>query len=79
MKKVATPSFRFVVTGTGFTPRTAVTINGAPWASVAYKSSTKLVIQGGASLKSAVPKNTPATFTFANPGIPPATVVWQWP
>ncbi|MEW5764768.1 MAG: serine protease [Acidobacteriota bacterium] len=79
MKKVSTPSFRFVVTGTHFTPHTTVTINGAAWSSVAYKSSTKLVIQGGADLKSQVPKNTPATFTFANPGIPATTFVWQWP
>ncbi len=73
------PSFRFVVTGTHFTPSTTVAINGAAWTSVAYKSSTKLVIKGGAALKSEVPKNTPATFTFANPGIPPTSLVWQWP
>ncbi|MEW6757166.1 MAG: trypsin-like peptidase domain-containing protein [Acidobacteriota bacterium] len=79
MKKVATPSFRFVVTGTHFTPSTTVAIDGAAWTSVTYKSSTKLVIKGGAALKSEVPKNTPATFTFANPGIPPASFVWQWP
>ncbi len=79
MKKAGSP-FRFIVIGSNFQSGIQVFIGGdaAPWASVAYKSTTKLVIKGGKTLKTKVPKGTPTVFTFKNTDGGSATYTFSW-
>jgi PKD repeat protein len=73
------PPFRLVVKGSNLQDGIQVSINGTRWTNVAWKSTTKIVIKGGASLKAAVPKGTPTTFTFGNPDGGTTTVSnWSW-
>lgn len=71
--------FRFVVTGSNLQSGIQVFIEGQLWSQVTWKNTGKVVIKGGASLKAAVPKDTPRTFRFLNPDGGEATVVFQWP
>jgi hypothetical protein len=78
MAKMGNP-FRIVVFGSNLQDPVAVTINGVPWGSVAWKSTSKIVLKGGQSLKQAVPKGIPTDFTFANPdGVTTGVVSWSW-
>jgi len=78
IRKMGSP-FRFVVTGTNLQDGIKVYISGTQWMDLAWKSTTKIVIKGGASLKALVPPNTPVTFTFINPDGGTATISnWSW-
>ena len=78
MAKMGSP-FRIVVFGSNLQDPVAVTINGAPWGSVVWKSTSKIVLKGGKSLKQAVPKGVPTDFTFTNPdGVSTGVVSWNW-
>ncbi|MGC8724223.1 MAG: PKD domain-containing protein [Acidobacteriota bacterium] len=73
------PPFRLVVKGSDLQNGIHVFINGTQWTNTAWKSTNKIVIKGGASLKALVPKNTPVTLTFVNPDGGTATVNgWTW-
>jgi hypothetical protein len=50
----------------------------APWSSVTWKSTTKVVIKGGSSLKAKVPKGTPTAFRFVNPDGGETTFTFTW-
>ncbi len=71
--------FRFVVKGSNLQEGIRVYINGTEWNTLTRKSAVKVVLKGGAALKAALPKNTPATLRFVNPDGGEATLVWQWP
>ncbi len=80
LMKVGNP-FRIVVHGTNLQPGAKAYINSSvsEWNSLAWKSTSKMVIKGGAALKTAVPKGTPTTVTFVNPDGGTATVTgWAW-
>lgn len=73
--------FRISVSGSNLQKGIKVYLNGnsAPWNPTVWKSTTKVVIKGGATLKTAVPKDTPTDFTFVNPDGGTATVTgWSW-
>ncbi len=70
--------FRFVVTGSNLQPGIQVYIDGQLWNNALRKSSTKLIIKGGASLKAAVPKETPKPVRFVNPDGGEITVLFYW-
>ncbi len=73
------PPFRLVVKGSNLQDGIQVSLNGTQWTDTDWKSVTKIVIKGGASLKAAVPKDTPVTFTFVNPDGGTATLSnWSW-
>ncbi len=60
--------FRLKVMGGNFGSGIQVFIGGSssPYANVAYKSSTKLLLQGGGTLKALFPKGTPVLITLVN-------------
>jgi len=78
MAKKANP-FRFIATGTNLQNGIRVFINGTEWTNVSWKSTSKIVLKGGAALKTAVPKDTPADFVFQNPDGGTQSLTWQWP
>lgn len=61
------PPFRLIAKGNNLQNGIHVLINGTQWTNTAWKSTTKIVIKGGAALKAVIPKNTPVTLTFVNP------------
>jgi hypothetical protein len=71
--------FRFVVNGSNLQSGIRVYINGTEWNTLTRKNASKVVLKGGAALKAALPKNTPATLRFVNPDGGEATLPWQWP
>ncbi len=71
--------FRIVAAGGNIEAGIQIYINGSLWSNTSWKSTAKLVLKGGASLKSAVPPNTPTQFTFVNPDGGSLTKTWQWP
>ena len=78
LTKLGSP-FRIVAAGGNIQSGMKVYINGSLWANTSWKSTAKLVLKGSASLKSAVPPNTPTQFTFVNPDGGSVTKTWQWP
>jgi hypothetical protein len=77
MKKLSQP-FRIKVEGSGFQPGIRVRINGADWTDVRLKGAGRLLIEGGAALKSAVPKDTLIHFEFVNPDGQSTSLEWSW-
>jgi PKD repeat protein len=79
MKKAGSP-FRFIVMGSNFQSGIQVFIGGdaTPWATVTQKGTTKLVIKGGKTLKTKVPKGTPTVFTFKNTDGGSADYTFSW-
>ncbi len=79
MAKAGNP-FRLTFSGLNLQSGIQVTIgsDAQPWGQVQWKSNTKVVLKGGSSLKAAVPKGQPTTFTFVNPdgGRSTFTAVW---
>ncbi|MEW5765066.1 MAG: PKD domain-containing protein [Acidobacteriota bacterium] len=71
--------FRFVVAGSNFQSGIQVFIEGQPWTQIKWKNSGQVLLKGGASLKAAVPKNTPRAIRFLNPDGGEVTVNFQWP
>jgi hypothetical protein len=78
LQKAGSP-FRIRVSGSNLRSELQVFVNGAPWSQLSWKSESKLVLKGGATLKAAVPKGTPTEFRFVNPDGGETTVTWQWP
>ena len=78
MQKLGNP-FRISVVGSNLKNGIKVFINGSEWTNVSWKSENKIILKGGKSLKSAVPKNTPTNFLFVNPDGGETMVNWQWP
>jgi hypothetical protein len=76
MKKLGQP-FRINVEGAGFQDGVRVRINGADWPGVRWKSTSRLVLEGGAALKAAVPKGVSTRFEFVNPDGQSASVEWS--
>ena len=71
--------FRLVVNGSNLQNGMAVYVNSRFWSRPNWKNASKVVIQGGASLKALVPKGTPTYFTFLNPDGGTTTVTgWSW-
>ena len=66
IKKVS-PPFHLVVSGSNLQNGIQVLINGTAWPNVAWKKSTKILINGGASLKNAVPKGATTVIQLVNP------------
>lgn len=77
VKKMGSP-FRLVVRGSNLQQGVVVTVNGAPWPSVKWKSTAKVVVAGGGSLKAVLPKGVPNTLVFTNPDGGAATVAFTW-
>jgi hypothetical protein len=77
MKKVA-PPFTIVVLGSNFQSGMQVFINGTQWTNTLYKTSAKIKLLGGASLKVVVPRGVPTQFRFVNPDGGETTTTWQW-
>lgn len=73
-----TNPFRFVVQGSNLQNGIKVYINGSQWSTVTWKNTSKIVIKGGASLKSSVPKGVSKQFRFVNPDGGAATMTWNW-
>jgi DNA-binding beta-propeller fold protein YncE len=78
MTKLGSP-FRISVAGSNLQAGMHIYINGSLWSYTSWKSTGKIVLKGGTSLKSAVPSNTPTQFTFVNPDGGSVTKTWQWP
>jgi PKD repeat protein len=70
--------FGIKVTGSNLQNGIRVFINGTEWTNVQWKSTSKVKILGGASLKAVVPKGTTRTFRFLNPGGGEATMTWGY-
>lgn len=66
IKAVNGPPFTLVCTGSNLQNGIRVTINGTQWTGVLWKTTSKVKLTGS-TLKTAVPKGTPTTFTFVNP------------
>ncbi len=77
IKKAPNP-FRLVVTGSNLQDGIQVSINGSPYGDVKWKNTGKLIMKGGKSLKSLVPKGASTTFTFVNPDQGTVTYSWSW-
>ncbi len=77
IKKVA-PPFKLVVTGDNLQNGIKVYINETEWTSVAWKSTGKIQLKGGAALKAAVPKGVTTIFRFLNPDGGETTTTWRW-
>jgi hypothetical protein len=71
--------FRIEVRGSNLQEGIRVLIGGMAWEDVAWKSTGKLVLRGGASLKVQVPSGVPTRFDFVNPDGGQATFTWAWP
>lgn len=76
--KKASPPFTLVMTGSNLQNAIKVYINNVQWPSVLWKTTGKIKLTGGASLKLAVPKGTPTNFTFVNPDGGEASQNWGW-
>ena len=74
--KKASPPFKLVVSGSNLQSGIKVFINGAEWASVAWKNTGKIQLTG--AIKTAVPKGTTNTFRFLNPDGGEFTQTWGW-
>ncbi len=74
----ATAPFRLVALGANLDPQIKVYISGTLWSNVVWKSAGKVVIKGGASLKSAVPKGVPTTLLFENRDGLTTTYTFTW-
>lgn len=70
--------FRFVVNGADFQQGVEVYIDGRPWTNIRWKNSSRIVIKGGASLKTAVPKGKGVTVTLVNPDGGSTSFAWSW-
>ena len=73
--------FRIVVHGSNLQSGIKVFINdtATEWSLVSWKTPTKIILQGGAQLKAAVPKGTPVNLLFVNPdGGSAAMTGWSW-
>ncbi len=66
VRKVA-PPFTLVVTGSNLQSGISVKVNSSAWSGVIWKSTGKIKVTGGASLKAAVPKGATTLLTFVNP------------
>ncbi len=77
LKKVA-PPFSIACMGSNLQRGITVSINGAPWTTVTWKNSGKIVLKGGKALKAAVPKGVTTTFLFVNPDGGSQTMTWSW-
>ena len=77
IKKVA-PPFELVVTGDNLQNGIKVYIDETEWTSVAWKSTGKIQLKGGAALKAAVPKGVTTIFRFLNPDGGETTTTWRW-
>jgi plastocyanin len=77
IKKVS-PPFGIVVTGSNLQNGIEVFINGVHWDSAVWKSTGKVKLGGGKSLKSAVPKGVTTQFRFENPDGGSATATFSW-
>jgi hypothetical protein len=78
LMKKASPPFKIVVTGSNLQDGVRLFINGVEWTNIQWKSTTKVKILGGASLKTVVPKGVATTFRFLNPDGGETTVSWSW-
>ncbi len=68
MKKAAPPAaFTLIVTGSNLQANMKVYINETQWTNVQYKTTAKIKIAGGKSLKALVPKGQTTHFRFENP------------
>ena len=76
MKKVA-PPFTIVATGSNIQNGIQVYINGSLWSGVLWKTTGKVKITGGASLKAVVPKGVATSLRFVNPDTGESTTVWS--
>jgi PKD repeat protein len=72
--------FRVIVAGSNLQSGIQVSIgnDSSPWATLTWKSPSKVVVAGGSSLKSKVPKGTPVQFRFRNPDGGEATFTFSW-
>lgn len=77
MTKLASP-FRVKVIGSNLQNGIKVYVNGYLWTNVIWKSTGKLIINGGSALKLKVPKGTLVTFTFVNPDGCSQDYTWQY-
>ena len=77
LRKAGSP-FRIIVQGNNLQNGIQVSINGAPWSTMTWKSTAKIILTGGASLKAAVPKGVDTVFTFVNPDGGQASLSWHW-
>jgi hypothetical protein len=77
IKKV-TPPFTIVATGSNFDSTIKVYIDGSQWTNVLWKNAGKVKINGGTSLKAAVPRGTTHTFRLVNPDGGEASMTWGW-
>jgi hypothetical protein len=75
MKKAA-PPYTIVVTGSNLQNGIQAYISGALWPSVLWKTTGKIKLTGGASLKAVAPSKTPTHFRFVNPDGGEATATW---
>jgi PKD repeat protein len=67
VKALPGPPFTLKVTGADFQAGCVVTIDGQPVPEVLFKSSTALVLKGGAALKAMVPKAVTVCISVTNP------------
>lgn len=77
MTKKGSP-FRIVCKGYGFQAGITLRIDSDNWPQIKRVSDTKLIIQGGKSLKAKVPKGQQCTFEFTNPDGGGVICLWQW-
>lgn len=73
-----TDPFRFVVNGANFQQGAEVYIDDALWTNIKWKSSSRIVIKGGASLKAAVPKGKGVSVRLVNPDGGETSFTWSW-
>ncbi|MEW6756972.1 MAG: C25 family cysteine peptidase [Acidobacteriota bacterium] len=78
VKKVASP-FRIILTGGNFHSDVAVYVDGAPWPTVTWKSASKVVLKGGATLKAEFPSGVPVSLRLVNGDGGETTVVYTRP
>jgi hypothetical protein len=62
----ASSPYRLLVWGASFHPSAQVQVNGIPVPESVYKSATRVVAKGGASLKAMLPKGVPVRVTVTN-------------
>ncbi len=67
MAKLPTAPFGIKVTGSNLQNGMKVYINETQWTNVQYKTTAKVKIMGGKSLKAVVPKGATTHFRFENP------------
>jgi alpha-tubulin suppressor-like RCC1 family protein/PKD repeat protein len=69
--------FGIKVLGSNLQGGIRVFINGAEWSAVTWKSTVKIKLTGGKSLKALVPKGVPTAFRFVNLDGGEATATWS--